>query len=64
VESSLKDRELVCQCFGMVGTEGLAVACILVGTDGRVGESAQADSAAVGRHLCDGVGVDSPDAVV
>jgi len=47
VESSLEDRELVRQCFSMVGTESLAMASILIGTDGRVGKGAQADSAAI-----------------
>jgi hypothetical protein len=41
----------------MVGTESLAMASILVGANGRVGERAQADSAAIGRHLGDGGGV-------
>jgi hypothetical protein len=64
VESGLEHRELVCQCFGMVGTESLAMASILVSADGRVGESTQADSAAIGRHLGDGGGVALASSVV
>ena len=56
VKSSLEDRELVCQCFSVVGTESLTVASILVCADGGVGKGAQADSTAIGRHLGDGDG--------
>ena len=47
VQSCLEDRELVGQGFGVVGAKSLSMASILIGTDGRVGECAQANSATI-----------------